>query len=77
MRKAYKDIINSIKLDPFKPLDILDLLCLMRSYLLKSCQVDNLVSYFDYFIREKEFKLIVMNINKYIKAYLILYLKVN
>jgi hypothetical protein len=62
-------------LKEFTLLDILDLARLLRSYLLDSYKVDNLVSFFDFFIRDKDFDLIIANINKYIRVYKTRYLK--
>ncbi|KAN0093926.1 hypothetical protein V8E51_017110 [Hyaloscypha variabilis] len=58
LRKAHEDIINSAKLDPFKPLNMPNPPRLIRSHLLDSCQVDDPTSYFDFFIRQRTFKLI-------------------
>jgi len=62
-------------LKEFTLLDTLDLARLLRSYLLDSYKVDNLVSFFDFFIRDKDFDLIIANINKYIRVYKTRYLK--
>ena len=75
LRKAYEDIVNSTKLEPFQPLDMPDPPRLIRSYLPESCKVDDPASYFAYFIRSEEFDLIARNTNKYTKEYPTRYLE--
>jgi hypothetical protein len=69
IQQAYKDIIDSAKLEEFIPLNMLDPPRLLRSHLLDSYKVNNLASYFSFFIRDEDFELIIANINKYIKQY--------
>jgi hypothetical protein len=47
---------------------------LIRAYLLNSYIVKDLASFFKMFLYNKDFDLIITNINKYIIEYLILYL---
>jgi hypothetical protein len=69
LRRAHEDIINSAKLEPFKPLDMPDPPRPLRSHLPDSCKIDDPASYFEHFIGDGEFDLIVTNTNKYAEEY--------
>jgi hypothetical protein len=54
---------------------MLEPLRLIRAYLPDSCIVKDLASFFEVFLRDKDFNLIVTNTNKYAIEYLTLYFR--
>jgi len=75
LREAYKKIIDNAILEAFRPIKLLDLLCLIRAHLLDLCVVKDLASFFEMFLRDEDYNLIITNTNKYAIKYLTLYLK--
>jgi hypothetical protein len=75
LRKAYKKIIDSAILEAFRPIKLLDLPRLIRAYLPDSCVVKDPVSFFEMFLRDEDYDLIITNTNKYTIEYLTLYPK--
>jgi len=73
LRKAYKKIIDNIILEAFRPIKLPDLLCLIRAHLPNSCIVKDLASFFEMFLRDEDYNLIITNTNKYTIKYLTLY----
>jgi hypothetical protein len=73
LREAYEKIINSAILEAFRPIKLPDLLRLIRAYLPDSYIVKDLISFFEMFLRDEDYNLIITNINKYIIEYLMLY----
>jgi hypothetical protein len=73
--EAYKKIIDSAILEAFRLIKLLDLPRLIRAYLLDSCVVKDLASFFEMFLRNEDYNFIITNTNKYIIEYLTLYLK--
>jgi hypothetical protein len=73
LREAHEKIINSAILEAFRPMKLLDLPRLMRAYLPDSCIVKDPISFFEMFLRDEDYDLIITNINKYIIEYLTLY----
>ena len=53
----------------FTPIKMPDLLRLVRAYLLDSYNIDNLASFFELFLRDEDFELIITNTNKYTLEY--------
>jgi len=75
LREAYKKIIDSAILEAFRPIKLLDLLRLIRAHLPDSCVIKDLASFFEMFLRDGDYNLIITNTNKYTIKYLTLYLK--
>ena len=75
LREAYKKIIDSAILEAFRPIKLLNLLRLIRAYLLDSYVVKDLASFFEIFLRDEDYNLIITNTNKYTIKYLTLYPK--
>ena len=75
LREAYKKIIDSAILEAFRLIKLLDLLRLIRAYLLDLCVVKDLASFFEMFLRDEDYNFIITNTNKYAIKYLTLYLK--
>jgi hypothetical protein len=73
LREAHEKIINSAILEAFRPIKLLDLPRLIRAYLPDSCIVKDPISFFEMFLRDEDYDLIITNINKYIIEYLTLY----
>jgi len=73
--EAYKKIIDSAILEAFRLIKLLDLLRLIRAYLLDLCVVKDLASFFEMFLRDEDYNFIITNTNKYAIKYLTLYLK--
>jgi hypothetical protein len=73
LREAYKKIIDSAILEAFRPIKLLDLLRPMRAYLLDSCIVKDPISFFEMFLRDEDYDLIITNTNKYAIEYPTLY----
>jgi hypothetical protein len=73
LREAYEKIINSAILEVFRPIKLLDLPRLIRAYLLDSCIVKDSISFFEMFLRDEDYNLIITNTNKYTIEYLTLY----
>jgi hypothetical protein len=65
MRQAHKDIIDSAKLKEFEPLEMPNPPRQLQSHMPDSYKVDDPVSYFEHFIGDSEFELIMRNTNKY------------
>jgi len=75
LREAYKKIIDSAILEAFRLIKLLDFLRLIRAYLLNSCVIKDLASFFEMFLRDKDYNLIITNTNKYAIKYLTLYFR--
>ncbi len=73
--EAYEGIIDSIVLEEFIPIEMPNPLRLIRANLLDSYKVDDPTSFFELFLRDEDFDLIIRNTNKYSKEYLTLYPK--
>jgi hypothetical protein len=73
LREAYEKIIDSAILEAFRPIKLLDLPRLIRAHLLDSCVVKDLASFFEMFLRDEDYDLIITNTNKYAIEYLTLY----
>jgi hypothetical protein len=74
LQDAYKNIINSVVLNnDFEPHLILDPALPIETYLPNLCVIDDPTTFFQLFLGNKQYDLIVRNTNKYTKAYLILY----
>ena len=73
--KAYKKIIDNAILEAFRLIKLLDLLRLIRAHLPDSCIVKDLASFFEMFLRDEDYNLIITNTNKYTIKYLTLYPK--
>jgi hypothetical protein len=71
--EAYKKIINSTILKVFRPIKLLDLLCLIRAHLPDLYIIKDPASFFEMFLRDEDYNLIITNINKYVIKYLMLY----
>jgi hypothetical protein len=71
--EAYEKIIDSAILEAFWPMKLPDLPRLIRAYLLDLYIVKDPVSFFKMFLRDEDYDLIIININKYAIEYLILY----
>ncbi len=67
MRVAHEYIINSIKLDEYKLLEIPNPPYLIRTYLLDFANIKDPASFFEIFVKDKDFDIIIANINKYTK----------
>jgi len=65
MRRAHERIINSAKLDKYKPLEIPDPPRLIRTYLPDSANVKDPGSFFNIFLKDDDFNEIIININRY------------
>ena len=75
LREAYKKIIDSAILEAFRLIKLLDFLRLIRAHLPDSCVIKDLASFFEMFLRDKDYNLIITNTNKYTIEYLTLYLR--
>jgi hypothetical protein len=67
MRAAHECIINSAKLDEYKPLEMPNPPRLIRTYLPDSTDINNLRSFLDIFLKNDDFNEITVNINTYTK----------
>ena len=75
LREAYKKIIDSAILEAFRPIKLLDPPRLIRAYLPDLYIVKDLVSFFEMFLRDEDYNLIITNTNKYAIKYLTLYFR--
>jgi hypothetical protein len=73
LREAHKKIIDSTILEAFRPIKLPDLPRLIRAYLPDSCIVKDPISFFEIFLRNEDYNLIITNTNKYTIEYLTLY----
>jgi len=73
--EAHESIIDSAVLEEFTPIKMPNPLRPIRANLPDSCKVNDPISFFELFLRDKDFDLIVCNTNKYSKEYLTLYLR--
>ena len=73
LREAYEKIIDSAILEAFRPIKLPDLPRPIRAHLLDSCVVKDLASFFEMFLRDEDYNLIITNTNKYAIEYLMLY----
>jgi hypothetical protein len=73
LREAYKKIIDSAILEVFRLIKLLDLPRPIRAYLPDSCIVKDPISFFEMFLRDEDYNLIITNTNKYTIEYLTLY----
>ena len=69
MRETHERIINSAKLNEYEPLDMPDPPRPMRSHLPDSAKVEDPRSFFDMFLKDKDFNIITTNTNKYTEQY--------
>jgi hypothetical protein len=77
MRVTHERIIDNAKLNEYKPLEMPDPPRLIRTHLLNFTNIKDLASFFEMFMKDEDFDVIVANTNKYIEQYLIRYLKSN
>jgi hypothetical protein len=70
LQDVHESIINSTKLEDFKPLNMPNPPRPLRPILPDSTNINNLGSFFDMFVKIEDLELIVRNINKYTKAYI-------
>jgi hypothetical protein len=73
LREAYKKIIDSAILEVFRLIKLLDLPRPIRAYLPDSCIVKDPISFFEMFLRDEDYNLIITNTNKYTIEYPTLY----
>ena len=67
MRVAHERIIDSAKLDEYEPLEMLNPPRLIHTHLPDSANIKDLASFFEIFVKDKDFDIIVTNTNKYTK----------
>jgi O-glycosyl hydrolase len=73
LREAYKKIINSTILEAFRPIKLPDLPRLIRAHLPDLYIVKDPISFFEIFLHNEDYNLIITNTNKYTIEYLTLY----
>jgi hypothetical protein len=71
MRAAHERIIDSAKLDEYEPLEMPDPPRLMRTHLPDFANIKDPASFFEIFVKDEDFDMIVANTNKYAKQYLV------
>ena len=73
LREAHEKIIDSAILEAFRLIKLPDLPRPMRAHLPDSYIVKDPASFFEIFLRDEDYDLIITNTNKYIIEYLTLY----
>jgi hypothetical protein len=73
LREAHERIIDSAILEAFQPMKVSDPSRQMRAHLLDSCIVKDPASFFEIFLRDEDYDLIITNTNKYAIEYPTLY----
>jgi hypothetical protein len=73
MRGAHEHIIESAKLDEYKPLEMPNPPRLLRTYLPDSANIKDPASFFEIFVKDEDFDMIMANTNKYAEQYSVRY----
>ena len=69
LHSAHERIIKSAKLEDFLPIDMPNPPCLLCSHLPDSADIKDPIIFFEIFLKDDDFEMIVMNTNKYAESY--------